>query len=195
VAGRAYVVSASRPRIVEVDLRSGTTASHDLRRERSLLARLRDALEPAAHAKVSYGAQRLAALVGDDRLAVSGTNSSRSPGRFGAWEPYGLHLVDLRAWTSRRVDARAEYFLAAPGALVVPDHRHGGVTVRELDGSKRFTALPRRSVDAVPGAGRLYAADHRRHTTHVFDLASGRVERRLERSALPRLLAPPPAHR
>lgn len=192
-AHRAYVVSASLPRIVEVDLRSGATASHDLRPQRSLLARLHDAIEPAAHAKSTSGADRQAALVGDGRLAVSGSNTPRSAAGDSRVRPYGLHLVDLRAWTSREVDARAGYFLPAPGALVTTDHRRGGLTVRELDGSTRFTALARRRIDPVASAGRLYAAEHRRHTTHVIDLASGRLERRLGRSGLPRLIAPPPA--
>ncbi len=124
---------------------------------------------------------------------VSGTDLPRSADGASRARPYGLHSVDVRTWTTRRVNAHADAFLPAAGAMLVPDHRRGGVDVRELDGSLRFTALARRPIDAVAGAGRLFASDHRRHTTHVFDLDSGRVERRLARSGLPRLIPPRPA--
>ena len=87
-------------------------------------------------------------------------------------------------------------FLAAPGAIVVADFGrggNGGIAVGDLDGGRRYTVLAGRGADPVVGGRLLYARDHRRHTTHVFDLATGRLERRLAQSSLPRLIPLPPA--
>jgi hypothetical protein len=75
---------------------------HDLTEPVSLLGRLRDWLEPAAHAKMVDGPDRNAVWLPSGLVAVSG-NTYASEGDTLDVTPAGLSLIDPSDWSTRRV--------------------------------------------------------------------------------------------
>ena len=72
---RALVVPAGN-RVAEVDLETLEVRYHELSEPVSLLGRLRDWLQPAAHAKTIDGPDRNAVWLESGLVAVSGANSA-----------------------------------------------------------------------------------------------------------------------
>jgi hypothetical protein len=137
---RAVVVADDL--VAEVNLRTLEVAYRELQRPRSLLSRLWSWLEPAAAAKQVNGYHRRAEWLGDDLVAVSGSDSDG-----GRQQPAGLELLDTRAWTTRMVDSRALDFEIADDALVATGWRWDssgrnaigtGLAAYRLDGTERF---------------------------------------------------------
>ena len=193
---RAYVVSASGRLVVEVDLASGRSTEHDLKPSRSLMGRLRDLVGPPAYAKWIDGPERNAALLNDRVLAVSGCD--RSPGsrsHTGCPRPYGLHLIDTRAWTSRRIDKRAWQFTVTGDALVVDAAGYGerarlGLRVFGADGAVRIEAFRGRDVQATVAGSYVYVHILSPNgPTRALDVRTGRQT--LLPARVPYLIPPP----
>ena len=203
---RAYVVD---PDIVaSVDLATLTVSYHVPSEQRSLAARIRDWLDPAAYAKGVNGPTRSARWLDDGRLAVTGVDEELGRGARGEerqrTRPAGLRLIDTREWTYRVIDAgvtavrvAGRLLLAtgqsadlAPGAA-----RTTGLTAYEMDGSRRFTLFAGREawVEQVAGRRAFVQAGVGTIGTapapRVVDLRSGRVSRRP--TVLPTLLLEP----
>jgi hypothetical protein len=139
---RAFVV-APNLLTAEVDLRTLDVQYHGPTREPSKLVR---------------GPTRVAAWLGDGRIAVSGsdqevvgTGKDRRPSS----TPFGLHVVDTRTWTYRDLDPTANWFWRGDGVLLV--QRGDPTQPRELvawnlDGSMRYSLPLARALHVdVPG--------------------------------------------
>jgi hypothetical protein len=188
---RAFVVESGR--VVVVDLASLDVAEHRIERSRSLLARLRDWIEPAAQAKGTTGPQRAASWLGRGLLAVTGADEETFTDARGALQmrlrPAGLDLVDTRSWTARTIDPGASGLVRAGGLLLATgeswdsdnDRRSAiGLTAYGLDGRRRFRLLDGRQVwvawvhgdRAVLG---VVARDGRERPLRTVDLRRGAV--------------------
>jgi hypothetical protein len=98
---RALVLPAGG-RVAEVDLAGMNVRYHDLSEPVSLLGRLRDWLEPAAHAKMLQGPDRNAVWLPTGLVAVSGAQYA-TEGDQVDMTPAGLSLIDPSDWSVRRV--------------------------------------------------------------------------------------------
>jgi hypothetical protein len=192
--GRAFVMAAGAPLMAEIDLRGGVVSYHELHERVSLLRRLRDWLEPAAHAKDSEGALRSARWLGNGRLAVSGEGETAD----GRVRSFGLRLVDASDWSWRVVDADADYVVHARDTLLVAgvdwDPATGrttghGLTAYALDGERRFHRFGDRPVRRLQAVGRYaYATLAGQRRSHVIDLRTGRTVQMLRTATPPTLL-------
>jgi hypothetical protein len=194
---RAYVVSATESKVVEVDLVSGRTIVHDLARARTVLDRLRDLVDPPAQAKGAEGPVRHAALVDAGVLAVSGCDETPDGDPNACDRPYGLRLIDTRRWTSRTIDPRASRFWVAQGVVVVDAYGYGegkrlGLRAFGADGDLRVSALRGRDVVVQIDAHHVYAhiVGSPRGPTHVIDLRTARTS--LLPARIPYLIPAPP---
>jgi hypothetical protein len=162
---RAYVVSAANL-VAEVDLSTLSVTYHRLA---STSARQLTRVEKSLN-----GPTRYAAWLGDGRMAVAGTNATKRVSRNKSvketWSPAGVAVINADAWHSRMIDAAANGFVVADGALVMSTA--GVVKVYELDGTLRFSA---KVVDnpgyVVPFAGYVYVWGQARAT--ILDFRSG----------------------
>ena len=176
---RAYVV-ASRPYIVEVDLRRRRVSGHRLVAPASLADRLRELVEPSAEASARVGPVRDAAWIGAGRIALSGYDGDavRRPdgGVEGERRPAGLHVIDTRDWSIRTLDERASTFVAAAGLLLTSGPEGRGLAAYSPDGGERFHMLDGRHVEIVASAGSFaYVRTPPEPELQVVDLAHGRV--------------------
>jgi hypothetical protein len=206
--GHAYVVGTEGV-AADVDLRSLAVATHTLGRARSLAARLGGWLVPEAEAKAVSGPTLAARWLGSGLVAVAGTSYRATLGKDGDTQsatPLGLRIVDVRTWTERTVDADADGFAVADGALLAYGVRSEwrsnspassslsgmGVAGYGPDGSLRFRLLPARPIEYVQANGsRAYGwlvdAGTAWHLV-VLDAAAGAVERELTLARPTRLL-------
>ena len=162
---RAFVVQAGAP-VAEVDLRSLEVRYHSLSEPISLVGRLREWLEPKAHAKAQEGPSRQALWLGRGLLAVTGTDTHAGVdlrGRQQQWEtPAGLKLIDTRRWSIRTLDPHATSVTVAAGTLlafgIVWDSRRqklsgSGLTGYSLYGERRFHRYGRDPISGVQTLG------------------------------------------
>ena len=180
-SGRRAVVVPPGDRVAEIDLATLTVRHHQLRRPVSLLGRLRNWLEPRAHAKSIDGPQRTAVWVGGDHVAVAGMDISGRDGR-----ATGAQLIDTRDWTVRPLTGEASAVAAGAGAVLAFG---GGWTARGVDGvglrgfdatgRQRFSFFGRRYLSSVAVAGRYAYVEegNRAMRFRVIDLHTGRVLR------------------
>jgi hypothetical protein len=166
---RAFVVSADGTFAV-VDLRSLAISYHTPSAPRSLFGRLRDWLEPAAHAKASDGTSRQALWLGSGLVAVTGSDDHTFTGADGALsmrtEPAGLSLVDVESWTVQRIDESVSHVSRVGDLLLATgyswdssEQRQGGngLAGYALDGSKRFHVFEGRNLTQLRiYSGRAY---------------------------------------
>jgi hypothetical protein len=179
----AYVVDPDG-RVATVDLSSLTVLYHTPTQGRSSLARLLGWLQPAAEAKAFEGPVRSARWVSEGVLAVFGADHYARDaagnlvhhGMRGA----GLKLVDTHSWTVRTIDGETSYalvhtgvVLATSGACEEGKCTGDGLTVYELDGSRRFHVLAGKSVwIRAVYEGRVYVAVDKERL-RVVDLRTG----------------------
>jgi hypothetical protein len=173
-SGRRAVVVASG-RAAEVDLRSLVVANHTLSRPVSLLGRLRNWLEPTAHAKGYPGSVRWAFVVDRHRVAITGFHSDGERPR-----TIGVELLDTRGWRIRTVapDAIGAAAGAGAGAFVAYRATEDGVELRVLEpsGEERHRIAAAGAVATVHVAGRYaYVPDDKSMRWYVVDLATGRL--------------------
>jgi hypothetical protein len=178
---RAFVVGPSV--IADVDLVRGAVSYHEPSRPVSLLGRLRDWLDPVAHAKGMAGPTRSAHWLGGGLLAVSGAEEEAPHGDRGPRiRPAGLSLVDTRSWTVRTIDPGATDVRVAGDLLLATGSTAEtsiGLTVYGLDGRRRFQRFDNRVawINEVYGR-RAYvglAARSGGELRRVVDLATGRA--------------------
>ncbi len=153
VGGRAYVVGGGAP-VAEVDLRSLAVSYHRPARPVSLFGRLRDWLEPSAHAKGPVlGSTRTARWLGNGLLAVTGDDGRPGPGGV-VTTVAGLSLVDTRTWSVRTLDRAASSADVVAGTLLAsangfPERPGIGLKAFDLEGNQRFHLFGSRSVSVL----------------------------------------------
>jgi hypothetical protein len=168
---RAYVVDHGL--VAEVDLRTLAVGYHAPTRSTSLLARIRDWLEPAAHAKGGSARTRSARWLGGGLIAVTGADAQHD-----RVLPAGLDLVDTRDWSIRTIDDDASDVRVA-GDLLLATTESTGLIAYGFDGDRRFELFGDRVawIEQVHD-GRAYVAglqaDGRPAPLRVVDLATGR---------------------
>ena len=154
---RAFVVPGWTHAVV-VDLRTFAVTSVRLRTERSLLARFRDWLSPAAWAKTPTAGLMLEAVrATDDVFAVAGWNGRA---------PTGAKLVDVRRGVVRSLDPQAWAVACAGGVVVTSGERPHGLRAYDTRGRLLWTRLQDRDVTVLDGS-----------TTGLFVRLSGRRAR------------------
>ena len=186
-AGIAYVV-AGDDAVVSVAMRSGETAIHRPRRQRSLLRRLADWMQPDAHAKGGIGSWREAAWLGEGVVAVSG----HDVGADSRWSPAGLRLIDTGTWTAATIDKRSSRVLAWQGLAVAfggegrGGHSAPGIAAFTARGERVWHRFDEQVVHSAQAASVLVYANLAGRAV-ALELATGRTVREV-RSPLPRLL-------
>ncbi len=196
---RAYVIPSST-RAVEVDLRDGEVRHHRLDERRSLPARLRDVVEPPAHAGGGYadGVYRDARMLADGRLAVSGYAETppRDRATIPVPRPLGLTLIDPDGWRFTTAAPTSSYVQAA-GLLALAGStrtRTGSAELRleAIDSAGRRRFATQSSAGALVLATRgwhAYVRSNFGRALRLVDLQDGRTLR-LRRHARVRLLVP-----
>jgi hypothetical protein len=173
---RALVVPAGN-RVAEVDLRTMEVRYHDLTEPVSLLGRLRDWLEPPAHAKgMLDGPDRNAVWLPSGLVAVSGSHYTMDGDSVDV-TPAGLALIDPSDWSVRRLSDEPSWVTFRGGALLASAWTEGTdeqtLIVFGPDGELRFS-LVRESADFSQVSGRhLYAARGDGTRFEIVDLETG----------------------
>ena len=156
VRRHAYVIGDGL-QTADVDLGSGDVAYH------GSVRRL---------AKAMNGWTRTARWLGDGLIGVSGSDSQTvGTGASAKIEttPFGLHVLDTQAWTSRPVDSVSTGLLASGTTILA---YHEGWSAYDRDGRRRYDiALAGNDWLSVAGA-RGYVCDQR-SAVAVIDLGSG----------------------
>lgn len=189
---RALVVQAGEP-VAEVDLRSLRVRYHNLAEPISLLGRLHDWVEPKAEAKADEGPSRQALWLGRGLLAVTGFDGHAGldgHGKQAEWQtPAGLKLIDTRTWSVRTLDPQATNAILARNALVafgiLWDSRDqkvsgGGLTVYNLDGSRRFHLYGGKPISAVQALGSRILVGRADGTWALLDIRNGHQVRSVD---------------
>lgn len=176
--GRAFVVTDDLA--AEVDLRTLAVSHHSLEAPRSLFSRFWNWLEPAAEAKQVSGYHRQARWLGNDLIAVSGSDTEQS-----RYRAAGLILVNTSTWSVRTIDRGAMGFevggdtLLATGWSVDEATKRTvgiGVAAYGMDGEKRFQLLDgQHAWVALVHDGRAYVDAGGVEPLRIVDLSTGRV--------------------
>jgi hypothetical protein len=197
-AQRAYVVGADQL-VAEIDLQTLTVTYHELQERFSAFASRPGSLGPRAAAKWSTGHVRRALWLGNGTFALSGEDTSGTPGVDArgnhividaASAPAGLKLVDTRSFSTRTLDANASDFsfaggiLLATGMLSPPGARATGIGLvgYDLAGRRRFHRFGADfNIFMRTAAHYIYVYRNERGDDHVLvlNLRSGRVVRDL----------------
>jgi hypothetical protein len=169
--GRFAYVIGKASLLAQVDLESLTVTYRELTAPRSL----------AASRKMATGWYRQAVSLSNGQLAVAGVeyDGLRS-------QPAGLELVDVKAGTVRRLEARVSNVLKASGRLLVAGASSNGdgtwkgmgLAGYTLEGDKLWHALDGAPVSWVQTAGGYaYVVGDEGYpsTVRVIDLADGSV--------------------
>ncbi|MGH3013931.1 MAG: hypothetical protein ACRDNR_12495 [Gaiellaceae bacterium] len=172
---RALVVPAGN-RVAEVDLETLEVRYHDLSEPVSLLGRLRDWLEPAAHAKAINGPERNAVWLPSGLVAVSGSHYAADGDDMDV-TPAGLVLIDPGDWSVRRLSDETNWVATRGDALLASawkdDSGEQAVIVFDTDGEQRFS-LTRRAADlSQVSGGLLYVATEEGRRYELVDLETG----------------------
>jgi hypothetical protein len=188
---RAYVVSTDGVQVAEVDLRSWWLEYHELSEPQTALQRLRELIEPPAHAKGEpvHVRTRHAEVLPNGAIAVTGEDRPAIRRHVAKPIPFGLRLIDPGSWTVRTVDAEPQDFTVAGGRLLARRWSMGddgleGIGVRAYDtaGELRWTSFDEADTIVRGAAGRhAYVEVKRagRRRIHVVELESGRTVRTL----------------
>jgi hypothetical protein len=178
---RAFVVGTALA--AEVDLKSLTVSYHTLTRSASMLDRTPGSARPAAPAKQVNGYFRAAEWLGNELLAVSGSDTAQARGT-----PLGLLFVDTRSWNVKTIDRGSTGFVTA-GNLVLAIGEGDGVTAYGVGGEHRFQLFDGESVwPAQIYGGRAYIGGSGPEAAlQIVDLTTGRVVGRRS-SSLPWLV-------
>jgi hypothetical protein len=186
-AGQAYVVGAGKNEpVAEVELESLSVTYHELKRERSLITRLRNWLEPAAEAKVPLvGSWRSGLWLGEGKIAISGYDSVPAGPQSVETRPAGLSVIDTNDWTTRMIDADASHAAFAGGTLLAT-YEGRGLSGFNPDGERRYRLFEGQALGVVATFGTRAFVAFDRKPVHVLDATTGRVMG--TRRGVPRLL-------
>jgi len=174
---RALVVPAGG-RVAEVDLATMEVRYHDLAEPVSLLGRLRDWLEPAAHAKGIDGPDRNAVWLPSGLVAVSG-NDYDQDGDDVDVTPAGLSLIDPDDWSVRRLSDEPGWATFRDGALLASAWKEGTdeqtLIAFDPDGTLRFTLVREGADLSQTHNGLLYATTSDGARFEIVDLETGKT--------------------
>lgn len=192
--GRRAVVVPAGGRAAEIDLESLAVTYHELTRPTSLLGRLRNWLEPAAHAKSVIGPERHASWVGDGAIAVVALEQTGIRLKDGEHRQLaraaGVELIDTSSWSVRTLSEHAGGVAVAGDTVLVYGgpfsaggsfSADGGPAVTGLSGftpggERRFGLFPSRHVGHVETAGRYaYVTSRGTGVIDVVDSGTGRI--------------------
>lgn len=163
---RAFVVDKSVA--AEIDLKSLAVSYHTLERRASFLSRLWNWLEPAAEAKQVSGHVREAQWLGDNLLAISGTDTDQS-----RTQPAGLLVADAHEWSVRTID-RGATGVEVAGDVLLAIGESIGLAAYGFDGAKRFQQFDGRQAWLVQAyGGRAYVGISGEEALWVVDLTAG----------------------
>jgi hypothetical protein len=177
-AGRAFVVgSAAGEPVAEVDLATTSVTYRLPKAKRSLLGRLRDWLEPAATAKTwPEGGYRSALWLGEERLAVTGFDATRTGPSEVDFAPAGLSIIDTDDWTTEQIDHTTTGIAQVPETLLATDPIIGksGLVGYSLAGTRRYKIFDGRPVyiDQTLGETAFVTAGRQ---SYVVDATRGRI--------------------
>ena len=171
---RALVVPAGG-RLAEVQLACMQVSYHDPSEPVSLLGRLRDWLEPAAHAKMIEGPDRNAVWLPNGLVAVSGGQYS-TDGDQVEMTPAGLSLIDPTDWSVHRLSDEPSQVTFRGGAVLASAWKEGSeeqtLMAFSPDGTPRFT-LTREADFSQTNGGHLYATAYDGTRFEIIDLETG----------------------
>ena len=187
---RAYVVSGDARLVAEIDLRGWRVVYHELSEPVSAMRRLLDLVEAPAHAKKPVDSQvRRAEVLPNGAIAVTGEDTRATDPPHGAPPiPFGVWLVDPRAWTLRAVDRDAQDFTVAGGRLLARrwsmagGQRPIGLRAYDTAGTLRWSRFEGADTIVRGAAGRSAYVEVKRggrRRIHVLELDSGRTVRTL----------------
>ena len=166
--------------MLAVDLATLRVSDHALSQPISLLGRLRNWLDPPAHAKSIAGPTRYAAWYAG-QLVVGGTDyHGLRDGRVEA-TTHGVKLIDTANWTIKSLDENAGAFSVVANRLLLYgglyNTRKGvGLDAYDRSGRRVFSLFGDSLVGYVQTAGRYAIVSEQNSTLHrVVDVASGRV--------------------
>lgn len=191
---RAFLVPATGA-VAEIDLQTLAVSYHELDQP-SLLGRFFRWLTPAAEAKSIEGPTRYARWVGEEVLAISGTDYALERDAKGneieIGTPVGVRLIDTRSWRSHMLSAGSSGFAVAPGLVIAQGGRWDsqqertigpGILAFGLNGDERWRLdQPTSGWLDAHGAfdyGYLWVAEGR---MRVVDLTSGATLRTIKRN-------------
>jgi hypothetical protein len=189
---RAFV--AGPDVVADVDLVELRATYHEPVQSASALARLRDWLDPAAHAKGASGPTRSARWLGGGHVAVAGADEEWFTNNRGEGQTRiraaGLSIIDTHDWRMRLVDPGASDLRVAGDLLLATggswDSATGkgeaiGLAAYSFDGAKRFDRFDGREawIDEVYD-GRAYVSVAAPEAPSklefpIVDLVSGRT--------------------
>ena len=188
--GRAYVISTDGVLAAEVSLRSWRVSYHRLTEHRTAWGRLRDLVDPPAHAKGEpvHVRTRMAEMLPNGAIAVTGEDRPPTePSHLSKPIPFGLRLIDPRSWTVRTVDPEPQDLSVAGGTMLARRWSMGndgldGIGLRAYDTAGELAWARFEGADTIvrgAAGSRAYVEVKRdgRRRIHVIDLASGRTER------------------
>jgi hypothetical protein len=172
---RALVIPAGG-RVAEVDLDTMEVSYHDLTEPVSFWGRLRDWLEPSAHAKGTNGPDRNAVWLPTGLVAVSGSHYT-DDGETMNVTPAGLSLIDPSDWSVHRLSDEPNWVTFRGGALLASAWKQNSEEQKLMafdpDGTPRFT-LVREAADLSQTSGtHLYATTHNGTRFEIVDLETG----------------------
>ncbi|MGH3011167.1 MAG: hypothetical protein ACRDMY_04880 [Gaiellaceae bacterium] len=171
---RALAVPAGG-RVADVKLAGMQVSYHDVSEPVSLLGRLRDWLEPRAHAKMIEGPDRNAVWLPNGLVAVSGAHYA-TDGDQVEMTPAGLFLIDPSDWSVQRVSDEPSRVTFAGGALLASawkeDADEQTLMAFSPDGAPRFT-LTRQADFSQTNGGHLYATAYDGTRFEIIDLQAG----------------------
>lgn len=179
-SGRRALVVPAGGVVAEVDLATLAVRYHSLSEHVSLLGRLRNWLEPVAHAKAIAGPSRAALWLNEHLVAVTGADASTTSGTSGVdvtFTPAGLSLIDTEDWSVRRIDDEATDMTLVGDTLLA----FGGSTAHGLigydpNGHERFHTLDGEDVFDVHAAGHyVYVGSGNNDFFRVVDGRSGQL--------------------
>jgi hypothetical protein len=164
--------------VAEVSLARMQVSYHDLSEPVPLLGRLRDWLEPAAHAKIIEGPDRNAVGLPTGLIAVSGAQYATEEDGAVEVTPAGLFLIDPSDWSVRDVSDEPRRVADRGSALLGFAWKQGSeqqtLIAFSPDGTPRFT-MTREADFAQASGSHLYVTSYEGTRFEVIDLETGRT--------------------
>jgi hypothetical protein len=182
--GRRAVVVSAGSQVAELNLDTLQVSYHELSRPISLLGRLQNWLQPAAHAKVVEGPYRYASWVGEHQIAVTGIDYRGL--KQGKWDAsaVGLLLIDTRNWSVRTLAehvagiAHVRDLLLAFGGNWPEGSPGTGLLAYSPEAEERFHALGEQPISWIETAWPYAYVTHANgqgQRRDVIDLRTGRL--------------------
>lgn len=177
---RAFVVGKNEP-VAEVDLETLAVRYHAPEPKTSLWARLTGALVSSAGAKGALGWDRMAMLLDDHVLAITGYDSKARGDGFPTPDPTGLQLVDTDTWESCMWSSTGGLVARGPEAFYVwrdgtAHYWANGLSAYDREGRRLWHAFGDEDVYTAMSGDYLYVR-HGRDTIResVVDPSTGEV--------------------